>query len=186
MRLSHLRLSYIQLTNRERRQSWERGLISDTVSGSIITDGTIGFLQTGNVLDYNLYLIDNLDLTQSVTLTPSNSKIYGNSVNGLSPSASGLSFNFSQAGALFLIQGNEHGYGSGYQYFCFQATSGPCAAGETIVPNYYQTDGVVVTSLIGTVPLGAVPEPASWAMMIGGIGFVGGAMRRRTTKVAFA
>jgi len=31
-----------------------------------------------------------------------------------------------------------------------------------------------------TVP-GAVPEPATWAMMIGGFGMVGGAMRRRRT-----
>lgn len=35
---------------------------------------------------------------------------------------------------------------------------------------------------------GAVPEPASWAMMIGGFGLVGGAMRRRSarTTVRFA
>jgi hypothetical protein len=35
---------------------------------------------------------------------------------------------------------------------------------------------------------GAVPEPATWAMMIGGMGMVGGAMRRRrvSTKVTFA
>lgn len=35
----------------------------------------------------------------------------------------------------------------------------------------------------------AVPEPATWAMMIGGFGLVGGAMRRRrnmTTKVSYA
>ncbi|MEO0441760.1 MAG: NF038122 family metalloprotease [Pseudomonadota bacterium] len=35
----------------------------------------------------------------------------------------------------------------------------------------------------------AVPEPASWAMMIGGFGLIGGAMRRRrkmTTKVSYA
>jgi hypothetical protein len=31
-----------------------------------------------------------------------------------------------------------------------------------------------------------VPEPASWAMMIGGFAVVGGAMRRRGAKVAFA
>lgn len=31
-----------------------------------------------------------------------------------------------------------------------------------------------------------VPEPASWAMMIGGFGFVGAAMRRRTARVALA
>jgi hypothetical protein len=35
---------------------------------------------------------------------------------------------------------------------------------------------------------GAVPEPATWAMMIGGFGMVGGAMRRRrvSTKFNFA
>ena len=35
---------------------------------------------------------------------------------------------------------------------------------------------------------GAVPEPATWAMMIGGMGMIGGAMRRRkvSTKVSFA
>lgn len=32
----------------------------------------------------------------------------------------------------------------------------------------------------------AVPEPATWAMMIAGFGLVGGAMRRRSTKIAFA
>ncbi|WP_443970576.1 PEPxxWA-CTERM sorting domain-containing protein [Sphingobium sp. CR28] len=34
-----------------------------------------------------------------------------------------------------------------------------------------------------TVP-GAVPEPASWMMMIGGFAFAGGAMRRRSVKIA--
>jgi len=33
---------------------------------------------------------------------------------------------------------------------------------------------------------GGVPEPASWALMLGGFGLVGGAMRRRRTSVAFA
>jgi hypothetical protein len=33
---------------------------------------------------------------------------------------------------------------------------------------------------------GAVPEPSSWAMFIGGFGMVGGAMRRRKTAVRFA
>lgn len=31
---------------------------------------------------------------------------------------------------------------------------------------------------------GAVPEPTSWVLMIGGFGLIGGAMRRRTTTVA--
>ena len=32
----------------------------------------------------------------------------------------------------------------------------------------------------------AVPEPASWAMFIGGFGLVGSAMRRRRTSISFA
>ncbi len=40
----------------------------------------------------------------------------------------------------------------------------------------------------GNFNVAAVPEPATWAMMIGGIGMVGGAMRRRrvSTKISFA
>jgi hypothetical protein len=34
--------------------------------------------------------------------------------------------------------------------------------------------------------IAAVPEPASWALMLGGFGLVGGAMRRRRTSVRFA
>jgi hypothetical protein len=34
--------------------------------------------------------------------------------------------------------------------------------------------------------MGGVPEPAAWAMMITGFGLVGGAMRRRVTKVSYA
>ena len=44
-----------------------------------------------------------------------------------------------------------------------------------------QLDNIVVTAATG-----AVPEPATWAMMIAGFGLVGGAMRRRSTKIAFA
>jgi hypothetical protein len=34
---------------------------------------------------------------------------------------------------------------------------------------------------VTTADAAAVPEPASWAMMISGFGLVGGAMRRRVT-----
>ncbi|MBM6577628.1 PEP-CTERM sorting domain-containing protein [Microvirga sp. SRT01] len=33
---------------------------------------------------------------------------------------------------------------------------------------------------------GAVPEPAAWALMIGGFGMVGGTLRRRRARVQFA
>ena len=40
--------------------------------------------------------------------------------------------------------------------------------------------------IAGIAPPQGVPEPATWAMMIGGFGLAGAAMRRRATKVSFA
>lgn len=44
------------------------------------------------------------------------------------------------------------------------------------------TDNYTVTIAVSP----AVPEPTTWAMMIAGFGMIGGAMRRRTTRVRFA
>lgn len=45
---------------------------------------------------------------------------------------------------------------------------------------------VVISGFVAPPTPGAVPEPASWAMMIGGFGLLGVAMRRRRPGVAFA
>ena len=41
-------------------------------------------------------------------------------------------------------------------------------------------------NVLSYMPAAAVPEPATWGMMIVGFGLVGGVMRRRKTSVAFA
>ena len=46
-----------------------------------------------------------------------------------------------------------------------------------------QLDNITVTSLNAA---GAVPEPATWAMMIGGFGLMGASLRRRRVSVRFA
>ena len=71
------------------------------------------------------------------------------------------------------------------QFFNLFLASGNNIAGSSI-------DFVPVAATFAIVPgddaVAAVPEPASWALMIGGVGLVGGAMRRRraTVRVAFA
>ncbi len=42
------------------------------------------------------------------------------------------------------------------------------------------SSGVVIT------PPSAVPEPSSWAMMVGGFGLLGGALRRKKAVASFA
>jgi PEP-CTERM motif len=165
----------------------ENSPLSDTVSGSITTDGTLGILQSSNILSWNLDITDNLNAAYDVVLTPSNSGIVEDIGNGLTASATGLSFDFSDSGAVFAIQGTTHGFFSGYQYFCFQATSGPCATGETIVPDYFAVDGVEVTGLSGTLPLnppsgGGVPEPAALSLFALGVAGVGFLKWRRKAK----
>ena len=54
------------------------------------------------------------------------------------------------------------------------------AAVTGLRPSIPQIDNVVVEPLLTA----AVPEPASWAMMIGGFGVVGAAMRRRKPTLA--
>lgn len=155
--------------------------LSDTVLGTITTNGTLGTLHNGDIIDWNIQLLDNVRPADNFTLTPANSAIWFFTDLGLTATATGLSFDFSDAGAGFLIQGDiTHGLSSGFNYFCYQATSGACAQGETIVPDYYGVDGTLVTGLTGPLPLnGAVPEPATWAMMLAGFAVVGYAMRRK-------
>ena len=53
--------------------------------------------------------------------------------------------------------------------------------GETIVGLKLQSSGNSFE--IDNLAVAAVPEPATWAMMIGGLGLVGGMMRRRSAAV---
>jgi hypothetical protein len=163
---------------------------SDTVLGSITTDGTIGVLASTNITSWNLDLIDNLNAANDIDLTPTNSAIVVNSGGDLSASATGLSFNFSSPGE-FAIQAVPGAF-SGFSYFCFSATGGDCLAGETIAPQYYAVDGVDATGTSTTVgmqplnqtppvqpPPGVVPEPSTYGLVLTGLLGLGGTLKRK-------
>jgi len=115
----------------------------------------------------------------------------------------GISQAVGSAGNSYTISfdlGNDNGYGasvsfggvtllsnpgnSGYVHYSFTTTAldnSGLSFSFFNPPAYYNLDNVVVEAN------GAVPEPASWALMLGGFGLVGGAMRsRRKAAVSFA
>jgi hypothetical protein len=156
-------------------------LQTDTVDGSITTDGTSGVLASSDILSWNLDLIDGLDSANDFDLTTSNSSLVEDTGSALSATATGLSFNYSGSGE-FLIQANSPGAYSGSHYFCF-STGGACLAGETIAPLYIYTDGAVDTGTaapVGSQPLNqsAVPEPSSYGLLLTGLLGLGGLKRK--------
>jgi hypothetical protein len=60
-----------------------------------------------------------------------------------------------------------------------------CPTGMALIPNNLYAFNLS-TAEISSLGLSPVPEPTTWAMMVGGFGLIGAAMRRRTTKVRFA
>ena len=160
-------------------------LQSDTVIGSITTDGTIGALAPSDILSWNLDLIDNLNSANNFDLTPANSALEEDTGSALSATATGLFFDYSGSGE-FLIQGTAAGEDSGRNYFCF-STGGACLTGETISPAYIYTDGVTLTGTaapVGSQPLNtaAAPEPSSCLLLMGGLLGLGVKFRRKFVK----
>src|ERR1700676_4928535 len=92
-------------------------LQTDTVNGTITADGTIGVIGSGNVVSWNLDLIDGLNSANDFDLTAGNSSLVEDTGSALTATATGLLFNFSGSGE-FLIQANSPGAFSGFRYFC--------------------------------------------------------------------
>lgn len=159
---------------------------SNTVRGTLTTDGTIGVLSAANILSWDLQLIDNLNATYNYTLTPSNSAVVVFSGSALSATPTGLFFDFDGTGEVG-IQANDPGAFSGWRYFCFSTGVFACLRGETISPGYIFTDGAVLTGSdvpVGIVPLSPpvlpVPEPSMPALV--GLGVLAAAARRQRLR----
>jgi choice-of-anchor C domain-containing protein len=60
------------------------------------------------------------------------------------------------------------------------------ATGASTTLTFASNSGTAYGPALDNVSVVAVPEPATWAMMIGGLGLVGVSMRRRKTAVSFA
>jgi hypothetical protein len=161
-----------------------RTIGTGSVNISVTTDGTIGAIGSGNIVDYT---IDLFNLDGTFTLTSANSDVLV--TGGLSATANDLLFNFDGSG-LALFQ--APGLGSGQTFYCLQGftncyvpTNVPGEAVEATTDFVYPS--VTQSGLQVIASAGVVPEPATWAMMIGGFGLLGAAARRRVrTTVTYA
>lgn len=160
---------------------------SNTVRGTLTTDGTLGALTAANIVSWNLELIDNLDNSKNYTLTSSNSSLVVFTGTALSATATELLFDFDGFGEVG-IQADDPGPFSGWRYFCFSTGVFACLEGETISPGYVFDDGAVLTGAdapVGVVRLtppsgDPVPEPGTLALLA--LGALAAARSRRAAR----
>ena len=166
------------------------GVGAGTVAISITTDDTIGTLTKDNILDWTISVGSNgatFNLFGPDSGDNSRIELRG---SALSATATNLLFDFSAAGQAYLLFQSTEGDRSLYcvqTVNCFDQTRGEeiVSLGNTFTN--FQRATRSGTLSIASVATAAVPEPAAWAMMVGGFGMVGGAMRsRRKMAVRFA
>ncbi len=116
---------------------------------------------------------------------------FGTPINafGLDIATIARGFVGSSSGAFVLtVNGTPYTYNySGSSGFGFLGITTDTAFSSLTITTSKVNDSLFDTVRFGTLAAAtpAVPEPATWAMMIAGFGLVGGAMRRRRTQVAF-
>ena len=151
------------------------GMLKDGVfAGSLVFENVYQQQQTAPVNSWTT-LTANLDSGIFWATNTALGPTFANANGGQKTLAQWLAAN---SGSNLSVYGLEIGIGSGWNGTFFGAVDNVNVAfsgGRSVNANF---------EVAAATP--AVPEPATWAMMIAGFGLVGGAMRRRKTSVAFA
>ena len=153
---------------------------------SITTDGTLGTLSLGNIVGWTIGL-DGGAFTLFGPDGAVNSRLRSGGGAALFATATDISFDFgfnvnARSFVIFDTPDSE----PLKKFYCVQTgqgclgdgVSGEAVSSTGTAFQFAPRSGVVVLASIAA-PVGGVPEPASWTLMIAGFGLVGGAMRRK-------
>lgn len=152
------------------------------ISFSLTTDDTLGVLSSANITNYAITIINGAN-TLTFGFGDSSLYVYGSQ---LTATATDLLFNFSGAGNSFLVFNRVNG-----DHYCFETTgcSGVFNSAESFRFGFSsfigeQRSGVQTIASLAAVS--AVPELATWAMLLIGFGGIGVALRSRRRSTSFA
>jgi hypothetical protein len=140
-----------------------------SVTGDIVTDGTIGLLGSASFIGWNLALNDGTD--PPLTLTALNSIVSSGSE---SATVTQLLFNFSGATTYFYFY-KSGGVGSGVCWSSFPINClipGENATGVSLLVNSNVTNSQFMSES-GTYVIGTVPEPFTLALVGAGLAVLG-------------
>jgi len=142
-----------------------------SVVGTITTDGATGTINPSNFVAWDLVLTG-VGATTTITNNDPGAVAWGQGVD-ITADATNVSFNFSGDDGGFLVF--QDGMGSGNKYWCVNSTNGACNNSESVVPQSFMDPSAQFAALTGNQVIasaaGAVPEPATWALML--VGFAG-------------
>jgi hypothetical protein len=169
------------------------------VTGTITTDGTIGTLDISQFVAWDLTVTGtgnsglesyNLTNANSVVLNYGANGYYGAYSDDVTATAQHIYFNFSGSDAGYLGFQSGGAY-TGDHYWC-SATGNQgfdcLAGGQTATPVDYSDSSTQFQSFSGNqiIATTAVPESATWALMLAGFAGLGLAGYRATRKAALA
>jgi hypothetical protein len=154
-----------------------------SVQLSITTDDTIGVLDEDNILDWTISMT-NMGTTFTLfgPASGDNSRIQIDG-SAFKATATDLTFDFNATNALVLFQST----GLGRELYCLQGR--PCfdnGGGAEFVspaPGFTGSARVARSGELSVAAV-AVPEPASWALMLVGFGGLGAMLRARPRAIA--